>query len=66
MRSLFRPPDTAVALAVFLVVEWWVTRHVPGLAFALLAATALLKKQYAQGAQLCITVLALYFLLNRR
>jgi hypothetical protein len=65
MKSLFRPPGIATALAVFLLVEWWVTRHVPGLAFALLAATALFKKQYVQGAQLCITLFALYVLLNR-
>jgi hypothetical protein len=65
MRSLFRPPGIATALAVFLLVEWWVTRHVPGLGFALLAATALFKKEYAQGAQLCITLFALYVLLNR-
>jgi hypothetical protein len=45
------------------VVGHW---HVPGLEFALLAATALFKKHYAQGAQLCIRLFALYVLLNRR
>jgi hypothetical protein len=64
MSSPFRPPAVTAAIAGFLTLQWWVGRHVPGLWIVALVATAALKRRQAHCVRLCVTLVALYVLLN--